>query len=206
MEKVEGTVLTDSLPEALDTPADRAAIGTELVDALVDLHKVDWRGCGLEGLGHPDGYLERQLRRFSGLWEHNRTREIPMFDRVTRWLTANLPSSGPATVVHGDFRVGNMIYSDRSPARLRAILDWEMATIGDPLADLGYLALVWVDRDDPPGHYEHLGFTRAQGFLRRHELVERYAARSGRAIGDLRWYHALAADQAAEIAFGPGLA
>jgi aminoglycoside phosphotransferase (APT) family kinase protein len=147
----------------------------------------------MEDLGRPDGYLERQLRRFAGLWQHNKTREIPLFDDVTRWLSDNIPVSGPSTVVHGDFRAGNMIYGALPPARLRAILDWEMATIGDPLADLGYLSLLWIDRDDPPALYENLGFTRAPGFLRRRALIERYAERSGRLVGDLRWYQALAA-------------
>lgn len=193
MEKIEGVVLADSVPPALDHPESRHAIGTALIDALVDLHAVDWRACGLEGLGRPDGYLERQVRRFTALWQHNKTREIPQFDRVTRWLAFNIPESGPSTVVHGDFRPGNMVYSDGPPVRLLAMLDWEMATIGDPLADLGYLGLTWVDQDDPPGLYERFGFTRAPGFPRRRELVQRYAQRSGRPIADLRWYHTLAA-------------
>jgi aminoglycoside phosphotransferase (APT) family kinase protein len=193
MEKVEGVVLHDSVPQALDTPEFCQSVGTELIDALVDLHAVDWRACGLEDLGRPNGYLERQVRRFSGLWEHNKTRELPDVDRVTLWLGDNLPVSGPATIVHGDFRPGNMIYADETPTRLRAILDWEMATIGDPLADLGYLAICWVDRDDSPGAVEHFAFTRSPGFARRSELIDRYAQRSGRSVGDLRWYRVLAA-------------
>jgi aminoglycoside phosphotransferase (APT) family kinase protein len=193
MEKVEGVVLHDRVPPELDTPEFCRTVGDELIDALVDLHAVDWRACGLEGFGRPDGYLERQVRRFSGLWTHSKTRELPAVDRVARWLADNLPASGPATIVHGDFRPGNMIYADETPARLRAILDWEMATIGDPLADLGYLALCWVDRDDPPGALEHFAFTRGPGFVPREELIERYVLRSGRSAGDLHWYQVLAA-------------
>jgi aminoglycoside phosphotransferase (APT) family kinase protein len=193
MEKVEGAVLHDSVPPALDSPEFRRSVGAELIDALVDLHAVDWRACGLEGFGRPDGYLERQVRRFGGLWQHNKTREVPLVDRLARWLADNLPESGPATIVHGDFRPGNMIYAEETPTRLLAILDWEMATIGDPLADLGYLALCWVDRDDPPGAVEHFALTRGDGFYRRRELIERYAQRSGKTIADLRWYQVLAA-------------
>jgi aminoglycoside phosphotransferase (APT) family kinase protein len=193
MEKMDGVVLSNTVPAHLDTPSERRRVGEELVDALADLHAVDWRACGLEGFGRPDGYLERQLRRFTGLWEHNRTREIPAFDRVTEWLGKNLPESPPATIVHGDYRVGNVMYAGSAPARLIAIFDWEMATIGDPLADVGYLCIAYVDRDDPPGPFEHFSLTRAQGFPSRGELTERYAERSGRALNDLQWYQVLAA-------------
>jgi aminoglycoside phosphotransferase (APT) family kinase protein len=193
MEKVDGVVLSDSVPACLDTFENRRGIGYELVDALVAIHAVDWRDCGLDDFGRADGYLERQLRRFGGLWQQNKTRDIPEFDRVARWLEKNLPDSPEATIVHGDFRLGNTIYAPEPPPRLLAILDWEMATIGDPLADLGYLTLLWVDRDDRSAVYEQLDFTRAPGFSRRRDLVQRYVERSGRSIADLRWYQSLAA-------------
>ena len=145
MEKVEGDVITTQVPAALDTPEQRAhASPSELIDALVEVHAVDWRACGLEGYGKPTGYLERQLRRFGGLWEHNKTREIATLDRVTAWLAANRPESGPATIVHGDYRLGNVMFAPGAPARLVAIFDWELATIGDPLADVGYLAATYA--------------------------------------------------------------
>lgn len=193
MEKVDGHVVTSQLPEPLDSPEERRRAGEELVDALVEVHAADWEAAGLEGFGRPTGYLERQLRRFGGLWEHNRTRDVPEVERVGGWLADNLPPSGPATVVHGDFRLGNVMYAPEAPARLRAILDWEMATIGDPLADVGYLCTLWVDRSDPPlGMFELSSVTRAEGFLGREELVARYEERSGRSVSDIRWYQTLA--------------
>ncbi len=193
MEKVEGHVITSEIPRALDTPAQRRRLSEELVDALVEIHAADWQGAGLEGFGRPTGYLERQLRRFGGLWEHNRTRDVPEVERVGAWLGEHLPASPPATVVHGDFRLGNTMLAPEAPARVKAVFDWEMATIGDPLADVGYLCTLWVDRDDPPlGRFELSGVTRQEGFLRREELVARYEERSGRSMTDIRWYRTLA--------------
>jgi aminoglycoside phosphotransferase (APT) family kinase protein len=193
MEKIDGHVVNRKVPRALDSVGDRRRIGTELIDALVEVHAVDWQGAGLEGFGRPTGYLERQLRRFLGLWEHNRTREIPAVESVARWLRAHMPESGPATVVHGDYRLGNAMFAPHAPARLVTILDWEMATIGDPLADVGYLSALWADRGDPPaGLFELSSVTREPGFPTRAELVARYEERSGRSMTDIRWYQALA--------------
>ena len=193
MEHVEGHVVTGEVPAALDSTEDRRRMGSELVDALVEIHAVDWQAAGLEGFGKPTGYLERQLRRFLGLWEHNRTREIPAVEHVGAWLAEHMPQSGPATVVHGDYRLGNVMMALDAPARLCAIFDWEMATIGDPLADLGYLCTLWVDRDDPPlGMFELSAVTRQEGFPTRGELVARYEERSGRSMTDIRWYQTLA--------------
>jgi aminoglycoside phosphotransferase (APT) family kinase protein len=193
MEKVEGHVVTSDIPQQLDTPGERRRMAEELVDALVEVHAVDWESCGLEGFGKPTGYLERQVRRFLGLWDHNKTREIPAVEHVGRWLADNLPESGPATIVHGDYRLGNTMMAPHAPAKLVAIFDWEMATIGDPLADLGYMCTLWVDRDDPPlGMFELSGVTRQEGFPTRAELVARYEERSGRTMRDIRWYQTLA--------------
>jgi len=193
MELVEGDVITSEVPAPLDTPDERRRIGEELIDALVEVHAVDWQACGLEGFGKPTGYLERQLRRFGGLWEHNKTREIPQVETVGAWLRDHLPEHQTATIVHGDFRLGNMIYASGAPARLEAILDWEMCTIGDPLADVGYLCTLWVDTDDPPlGAFELGAVTRAEGFPSREELIARYEERSGRSMRDVRWYRTLA--------------
>ena len=145
---------------------------------------MDWRAAGLEGFGKPTGYLERQLRRFAGLWELNKTREIPAVERVGSWLAENMPSSGPATIVHGDYRLGNTIFAAEAPARLAAVLDWEMATIGDPLADLGYLCMMWTEAGDPKGGLrEHLGrVTRREGLphARRADRALRGALRAAR--------------------------
>jgi aminoglycoside phosphotransferase (APT) family kinase protein len=192
MERVHGDVITSAVPAPLDTPAERRRIGEELVDALAEIHAVDWQTC-LEGFGKPTGYLERQVRRFRGLWEHSRTRDVPEVERVGAWLEENLPESGPATIVHGDYRLGNTMFAAQAPARLVAVFDWEMATIGDPLADLGYLGTTWSEAGDPElGRFELGRVTRAEGFPTRAELVARYEERSGRAVGDLRWYRTLA--------------
>jgi aminoglycoside phosphotransferase (APT) family kinase protein len=193
MSKVDGHVITSEIPAALDSIEDRRRMGEELVDALVEIHAVDWQAVGLEGFGKPTGYLERQLRRFLGLWDHNKTREIDAVERVGTWLADNLPESPTATIVHGDFRLGNVMYAPDAPARLIAVFDWEMATIGDPLADLGYLCTLWTDRDDPPlGMFELSAVTREEGFPLRSELVARYEEASGRSMTDIRWYQTLA--------------
>jgi len=197
MERIEGEVIVTSVPAALDTPAERRRIGEELIDALVEIHGVDWRTAGLDDFGKPTGYLERQLRRFLGLWELNKTREIPAVESVGSWLAEHLPNPNPptpATIVHGDYRLGNTLFAHGAPARLAAVLDWEMATIGDPLADLGYLCMMWTEAADPQGGLrEHLGkVTRAEGFPTRAELIARYEERSGRSMGNIRWYTALA--------------
>jgi len=199
MEEVVGSVVTTELPRALDTVRDRARIGEELVDALVEVHAVDWRAAGLGDFGRPTGYLERQLRRFGGLWEHNKTRELPLVQEVGDWLARNLPQSPPATIVHGDYRLGNTMVSGTPPARLLAIFDWELATIGDPLADVGYLTATWVQADDPTDTiFSSLSaVSRREGFPTREEMITRYEEGSGRSVGSLQWYQALALWKAA---------
>ena len=166
MERVPGEVIVASVPATLDTPPERRRIGEELIDSLVEIHSVDWRAAGLEDFGKPTGYLERQLRRFTGLWELNKTREIDAVESVGSWLGENIPESGPATIVHGDYRLGNTIFAADAPAHLSAVLDWEMATIGDPLADVGYLCMMWTEPGDPEsGLREHLGTGHPRGGL-----------------------------------------
>jgi aminoglycoside phosphotransferase (APT) family kinase protein len=191
MELIEGHVITAEVPSEVD----RRAAAESLVDALVELHAVDWRAAGLADLGRPGGYLERQLTRFHALWEHNKTREVPAVASVEAWLRDNMPDAPAPTLVHGDYRLGNAVICE---SRVAAILDWEMATIGDPLADLGYLCATWSDRDDPDlGMVEPSPATRQDGFLRRDELIGRYEQRSGRPMTDIRWYQTLALWKAA---------
>jgi aminoglycoside phosphotransferase (APT) family kinase protein len=199
MEEIHGSVITSEVPAGLDEPAERARIGDELVDALAEIHEVDWREAGLEGFGKPSGYLERQLRRFNGLWEHNKTRDLDAVTEVGAWLADNLPESGEATIVHGDYRLGNVMVSDEPPARVESVFDWELATIGDPLADIGYLTVTWAQAGDP----DELAFgslsaaTRKEGFPTRDQLVARYEEVSGRSVAALNWYQALALWKAA---------
>jgi aminoglycoside phosphotransferase (APT) family kinase protein len=199
MEYVEGTVITSEIPEPLDNPAERRRIADELVDALVEVHAVDWRAAGLEGFGKPTGYLERQVRRFTGLWEHNKTRELPIVQEVGDWLARNMPESPASTIVHGDYRLGNTMVADGAPARLVAIFDWELSTIGDPLADVGYLTVTWTAPDDPQDNMfaSLTSVTRRAGFPTREELVARYEAGSGRSMQAINWYAALAIWKAA---------
>ncbi|MGZ4380710.1 MAG: phosphotransferase family protein [Gaiellaceae bacterium] len=187
MDVVDGIVFHDDLPAELDNPAERGRIGGELVDALAELHAVP----PPEGLGGPTGYLERQLRRFAGLWELTRTRELPLVEEVHRRLAETMPDSPPSTIVHGDYRLGNTMYATSAPAHLLAILDWELATVGDPLADVGYLTATWTE----PGSPSPLGtspVTARRGFATRAGLVARYEEASGRRVERLGWYQALA--------------
>jgi aminoglycoside phosphotransferase (APT) family kinase protein len=193
MEALDGVVVDDVLPPSLDAVAERRRAGERLVDALVELHAVDWRALGLEDFGRPDGYLERQLRRFAGLWEHHRTRDLPAVERVAAWLLEHLPAASPATIVHGDYRLGNVMLGPEPPADVLAILDWELSTIGDPLADVGYLSVTYADRDDDGDQPFLLSLaTRQEGWPSRAELLGCYEERSGRPLGDIRWYETLA--------------
>jgi aminoglycoside phosphotransferase (APT) family kinase protein len=199
MEEVHGNVLASEIPAELDTPQERRGTSEELVDALVELHSVDWRACGLEGYGKTTGYLERQVRRFTGLWEHNKTRELEVVEELGDWLRENMPESSEATIVHGDYRLGNVMMGEAAPAELVAIFDWELSTIGDPLADVGYMTVTWVEPDDAQDTmFAQIGaLTRREGFLGRDELIARYEERSGRSMSALNWYQALALWKAA---------
>ncbi len=194
MERMDGVVIRATLPAFADPPAVRRDLGFALVDVLAELHSVDWRAAGLEGFGKPEGYLERQVRRWIGQLDGARNRDIPELDQVSEWLKEHLPESPPATIVHGDYRIDNVMYADGLPVRLIAILDWEMSTLGDPLADLGYLLSFWRQADDPPTEYSSpvCRISEAEGFPTRQELAERYAEKTGRRIKDVAFYQALA--------------
>jgi aminoglycoside phosphotransferase (APT) family kinase protein len=199
MNEIKGSVITSELPDELDSPDERRRIGEGLIDALVEIHAVDWRAAGLEDFGKPTGYLERQLKRFNGLWEHNKTRELSIVQEVGEWLADNRPESPEATIVHGDYRLGNAMAADGPPGRIEAVFDWELATIGDPLADIGYLTATWVqDGDAEDTSFSSLSaVTRLEGFPTREQLVARYEEGSGRAVEALNWYQALALWKAA---------
>jgi aminoglycoside phosphotransferase (APT) family kinase protein len=201
MEEVRGHVVTDQLPSPLTSAGARRRAGDDLVDALVELHAVDVAGAGLDGFGRPDGYLERQLRRFTALWQHNASRDLPLVAELATWLARALPPSRAACVVHGDYRLGNVMIDLQRP-RVVALLDWELATLGDPLADLGYLAATWSDRDSPSTVLDLSPVTRCDGFPSRAELIARYGELSGRDVGGLAWYEVLALWKAAVFCEG----
>ncbi len=192
MEWMQGEVITDRLPPALDNEAERNRMADQLIDALVELHSVDWQAAGLAGFGKPTGYLERQVRRFSGLWQINRTRDLPAVEQLGHWLSQHMPQSPPATIVHGDYRLGNTMFFSGAPAQLAAVLDWEMATIGDPLADLGYMMIHWHQDGDQLGGFNLQAVTTLPGFPSRQEMITRYEQRSGRSMQALDWYVTLA--------------
>ena len=187
MAYVDGAVPSDeaTVVAAFDEQA-RAAAADSLVDALVALHGVDPDAVGLGQLGRREGYLERQLRRWKRQLEQSRTRELPVLDEVHRRLEAAVPAQvGPARVVHGDYRLDNVILSPAG--RVLAVLDWELCTLGDPLADVGLLLVYWAEPGDtalPLGTAP----TRLPGFPPRAALTAAYAVRSGRAVDQLDYY------------------
>lgn len=190
MERVEGVVIRDRLPAAYDE-GHRRRVGEELVTALAELHTTDVAAAGLADLGHPDGFTARQVRRWTRQWEQMATREIPDITAVRDWLAAHVPDAPAHTLVHGDYKLDNVVFSEGVPPRLEAILDWEMATLGDPLTDLGYLLVFWPE----PGEDGLLGLpvpTQLPGFSTRAELVDRYVELTGLPTGHLDFYRTLA--------------
>jgi aminoglycoside phosphotransferase (APT) family kinase protein len=189
MEFVEGPVLR-GLAEAETFPdeADRRAIGDRVADTLAAIHAVDPDAAGLADLGRKQEYVARQLHRWQGQWEKSKTRELPAIDSVHERLAARIPKQGPATIVHGDFRLDNMILTPTG--EIAAVVDWELCTLGDPLADVGLLMAYWPDQEQAEvalGQPANL----APGFPTRRQLADRYAERSGRDLGDLDFFVAL---------------
>jgi len=206
MERVLGHVCRNALPAGYgDTDAARAAIGGALVDALAQLHTTDPEAVGLGDFGRPAGFMARQLRRWSEQWERSRTSDVPELDALRDALLAAAPEQGTAAVVHGDYRLDNTMLHPTRPGEIVAILDWEMSTLGDPLADLGGLLAYWTE----PGDDEVIEAARivppvtAQaGFPTRAEVVARYANATGFDVADIGWYHAFAYFKLAVICQG----
>jgi len=194
MERVDGVVIREEMPSALDGNEDRRRIGEELVDALVELHAVDPRAAELGGLGKPDGFCARQVRRrreqLAMTVPHTRPR--PDLEEVADWLGDNIPASPAPAVVHGDYNLHNVAYAAEAPARLVAIYDWELATIGDPLTDVGWMIATWREASDPESVLGDLAMTARPGFLTRAELAARYEQKSGRRFENPTFYRVLA--------------
>jgi aminoglycoside phosphotransferase (APT) family kinase protein len=188
MELVHGTVYRSSEDTSRLTADDRWALADQLVDVLVELHAVDPVSTGLADLGRPDGYLERQVRRWGKQLDQSRSRDLPGIDELRDRLGRQVPVSRRSGVLHGDFRLDNVIVGD--DLRVRAVLDWEMATIGDPLADIGLLLVYWdglTNVDNPIT----TGMGAGAGFPPGDHLAARYASRSGDDVSELDWYVAL---------------
>ncbi|MGH8899667.1 MAG: phosphotransferase family protein [Egibacteraceae bacterium] len=190
MDFLDGLVLRDAAASRrhLDERGRRAA-GEHLVDALVALHEVDPDEVGLGQLGRREDYVARQLRRWRGQWQAVATRELPLIDEVHRRLSARVPAQQGTAVVHGDYRLDNVILRD--DGRVAGVVDWELCTLGDPLADLGTLQVYWAQASERPSPLPAAP-TAAAGFMSRDEIAERYAARSGRDLSELDFYRALA--------------
>jgi aminoglycoside phosphotransferase (APT) family kinase protein len=192
MSYLDGLVITNTIPAALDSAEQRLATSNAVVDTLVKLHSVDVTEGDLASFGRPDGYLRRQVERFSALWDINTTRSLPDVGLLGGWLADNLPDSQQAAVLHGDYRPGNLMFHRSAPARVAAVLDWEMAAVGDPLADLGYLTATYAEPGSPPSPLELTAVTRNPGYLRRGDVIKRYQAETGLSLDALPWYQALA--------------
>ena len=187
-----GPVVTTSTPPPLDRPAVRRAVGESLVDTLADLHAVDWVAAGLGDLGRPEGFNGRHLSRMARLVADADAAPPPHFAPLEAWLEANVPHESGATIVHNDFRIGNVVLSDERPGAIEAVLDWELATLGDPLFDLGYF-LASVPDAEPHNPTQQLGLAMLEdGYPSRDELAVRYAARTGADLANLPWYTTLA--------------
>jgi aminoglycoside phosphotransferase (APT) family kinase protein len=196
---VDGVVLDSAEKGALMTPEHRRSAGLHLIDVLGDLHAVDVDAVGLGDLAKREGYVERQVKRWSTQWEKSKTRELPAVDEVARRLAERMPVQQGVSIAHGDYRFGTVL-TDTEQGRVAAVLDWELCTLGDPLADVGYIGVYWADPgtqqlrpNDPTG---------IEGFPAYAELLERYAARTGRDLSEIDYYIAFGSWRLAVISEG----
>ena len=190
MDYVPGVVITDRTPDAL--AEHRRGIAEAFIDGLADLHAVDWRARGLEGFGRPEGFNGRHLRRIAGLVRDEDGSPPPAFAEIEAWLAGNVPPESGESIVHNDYRIGNVMFGAEPPARMLAVLDWELATIGDPLLDVGYILASYPQEGEPRTPTQDFGLAALEpGYPPREYLAERYAARTGRDLSDLSWYTAL---------------
>ncbi len=209
MNRVDGLVIRDKVPAGYaDSAAERSAITDALVETLVAIHRVPLTG-GLDGYGRPDGYLARQIKRWNGQWEATKaavaTADAPLdeLDRLACELSSSLPEQRETALVHGDFRLDNTMLDPSDPGRVVAVLDWELSTLGDPLADVGLIGVYWGSRISTPTSGQLTSrVTLEPGFPTRAEVFERYARVSGRDLSQLAWYMAFGYFKLAVIATG----
>ena len=202
MDYVDGLVLREEIPAGYaDEPAERERIADAVVDVLLAIHAVPIDGS-LSGFGRPDGYLARQIRRWTGQWEQSREVELPALDALAKDLSAQLPEQRETTLVHGDYRLDNMLVDKNTPGEVLAVLDWELSTLGDPLADVGLLGVYWGAPDERGSSALVKRVTSLPGFPSRSHVLGRYAERSGRDPGPMPWYVAFGYFKLAVIAAG----
>jgi aminoglycoside phosphotransferase (APT) family kinase protein len=188
-----GVVFTDATPGALAARAPRREIALDLIDTLAALHAVDWRARGLEDFGRPEGFNARHVQRMTRLVTTESGEVDPRFTQLADWLTAHVPVESGATILHSDYRLGNVMLAAEPPGRVLAVLDWELATIGDPLLDVGYFLASYPRPGEPRTPTEDFGLALLEdGYPDRAELAARYAAATGRDLGALGWYETLA--------------
>jgi len=187
MDFVDGRVLRDGAAALEITPEARRRAGLSVADTLARIHAVDPDAVGLGDLGKKEVYIHRQLKRWYGQWEKSKTRELPLVDQIHDRLLAKVPDQGPASVVHGDYRLDNCMTNDGGD--VIAVLDWEICTLGDPLADVGLLMVYWTEPDDDAPMLLTAPTTQ-DGFLSRKEVLDRYAVQSGRDLSQIDYYTA----------------
>jgi aminoglycoside phosphotransferase (APT) family kinase protein len=206
MERVVGHICRDAMPAGYaEAPSERSAVGNELIDILAALHAIDPEQVGLGDFGRPSGFMERQLRRWSEQWERSKSVELPALEQLRDDLAATLPPAARTAIVHGDYRLDNTVLHPTRPGEIVAVLDWEMSTLGDPLADLGATLAYWSDADDDEVLVDARMFaplTATPGFATRAQVVERYAQRTGFDLATIGWYQAFAFFKLAVISQG----
>jgi aminoglycoside phosphotransferase (APT) family kinase protein len=199
MSYVDGVVL-DSVEKGQAVPMElRRELSDHLIDVLAELHAIDIDAVGLGDFGKREGYIERQVRRWSTQWENSKTRELPAIDEVAATLRERMPDQQGVSIAHGDYRLGNCL-TDVAAGRITAVLDWELCTIGDPLADVGYLGVYWYSGD--PATTRATDPTAAGGFASYDELLERYARTTGRDLSGIDYYVAFSCWRLAVISEG----
>jgi aminoglycoside phosphotransferase (APT) family kinase protein len=193
MERRQGVVVRRSMPAVFAQIPDAGRRMSEaMVDALAQFHAVDFEAVGLSELGHPQGFVTRQIEGWYKRWLRAQTHDLPEFEEVYHWLQANEPQGTAVSLVHNDYKLDNVMLSATDPGQMVAIFDWDMCTLGDPLCDLGALLTYWTEPTDTPYMQMITSMPLGElGFMTRRELVERYAAKSGRSIHDIHFYHAL---------------
>lgn len=191
MERRRGIVLRRSLPPGLELPPDTVRrLGLALIDNLALLHGLDYRAAGLGDLGKPEGYVGRQVSGWINRYQQARTGDLPAMEQMAVWLSAHMPSESGAALIHNDFKFDNLLLDPADLTRVVAVFDWEMATVGDPLMDLGSTLGYWIEPNDPaPMQASAFGPTGLPGSLTRRELAERYAEKSGRSLGNMLFYY-----------------
>ena len=194
MERRHGIVIRHEEPPTVHNRPDvRRDISLALIDALADLHTIDIGEAGLTHLGKPQGFVERQVRGWTDRWNRSKTSELPEMERLARWLVESLPPNPERpTIVHGDFKLDNLMLDATDPSRIVAVFDWEMAALGDPLVDLGILLAYWVPSAPPDQRDSLATVTTTPGWLTPRELIERYAARTGRDLSALKFFEVFA--------------